>query len=77
MPAVNRRREAGTALEPHFTPAQLGELWGLPDDCIRDLFRDEPGVLKLVQPETMHKRSCVSLRIPQSVVERVGARLAA
>jgi hypothetical protein len=66
-----------TALEQHYTPVQIAARWGCSDDCIRDLFIDEPGVLKITRPETLHKRRYVSLRIPESVVVRVGARLAA
>lgn len=66
-----------TALEPHYSPTELAFRWSLSPDTVRNLFRDEPGVLKIARPETMHKREYVSLRIPESVVRRVGQRLAA
>ena len=66
-----------THLEKHFSPAQLGALWSLSSDFIRNQFRDEPGVLRIDRPEEMHKREYCLLRIPQSVVCRVHCRLQA
>src|SRR5664279_1514122 len=51
----NRSIQAA-AFEQHFSPAQLAEMWGLSSDFIRDQFFDEPGVLRINRPETMHKR---------------------
>ena len=31
------------AFEPHYSPKQLGEMWGLSPDFIRNQFVDEPG----------------------------------
>jgi hypothetical protein len=64
-------------LEQHYRATQIADRWNLSPDTIRDLFADEPGVLKIERPETMHKRGYTSLRIPESVVERVRLRLAA
>ena len=58
-------------LEQHYTPIEIGTLWGLSSRFVRDLFRDEPGVLVVDRPEQMHKRSYSTLRIPESVVKRV------
>ena len=33
--------------EKHYTPAELGALWGLSVEAVRKLFLDEPGVLVL------------------------------
>ena len=64
-------------LEQHYTPVQLAKRWGLSDDFVRDLFRGEEGVIEINRPEKMHKRGYVTLRIPESVAERVYARLIA
>jgi hypothetical protein len=40
------------------------------------IFEDEPGVLIITRPETLHKRSHRSIRIPRKVYERVMGRLA-
>lgn len=63
--------------EPHYSPAKLAKSWGVSVETIRSLFRDEPGVLKIVRPATRTKRGYVTLRIPQSVAERVHRRMAA
>jgi len=61
-------------LEQHYRPAELAKLTGLSTDTIRDLFRDEPGVLIIDRPETTHKRGYSSMRIPASIAERVLGR---
>jgi hypothetical protein len=70
----NRSTQAA-AFEPHYSPAQLGRMWGLSSDFIREQFRDETGVLKINRPEKMHKRGYCSLRIPLSIARRVHQRL--
>lgn len=59
------------SLEPHLSPVELARLWAVSPDYIRRRFRYEPGVTMLGR----------SLRIPQSVAERVhrqsGARATA
>jgi hypothetical protein len=63
------------ALERHYTPAELGDLWGFDQTTIRRLFVDEPGVLKIgKQARRDGKRSYVSVRIPASVAQRVHER---
>ena len=60
------------ALEHHFTPKQLGELWGLDESTIRRLFQDVPGVLRIGKTGRRDgKREYLSLRIPESVAMRV------
>lgn len=60
--------------EQHFTPQQIAELWGLSYDKILDLFRDEPGVIK-IQNDPRKKRTYSTVRIPESVAQRVHRRL--
>jgi hypothetical protein len=62
------------SLEKHFSPKELGELWGLSSDTIRRFFHREPGVLVLKQC-TRGKRRYRTLRIPASVAERFHRRL--
>ncbi len=66
---------APACIEPHYKPEELGKLWGLSANCIRSLFENEPGVLRIAHPERLHKRRYISLRIPGSVAGRVHARL--
>ena len=58
----------------HYSLAELAELWGVSVDSIRRIFRDEPGVLKIGENSPKRKRYS-TLRIPESVVERVHVRL--
>ena len=59
------------SIEKHYRPSDLAELTGLSADTIRDLFRDEPGVLVINRIEEIHKRRYASMCIPVSVAERV------
>ena len=63
------------ANERHDTIVETAERWGISVDLARDTFRDEPGVLKFVRPGTRVKRSYCTLRVPESVLARVYARL--
>jgi hypothetical protein len=66
------------ASEQHFTPDELAELWGVSAQTIRDLFKEEVGVLRMVKDDKpKNKRVYVTMRIPESVAERVHARLSA
>jgi hypothetical protein len=63
------------ALERHFTPLQIAELWSVSTDTVLRAFRDEPGVLEFGSDETRWSRRRKTLRIPESVVVRVHQRL--
>jgi transcriptional regulator GlxA family with amidase domain len=56
--------------ERYYTVAEIAELWRVSRDTVRRLFEDEPGVIVIFKfkPETRPYRT---LRIPQSVVDRV------
>jgi hypothetical protein len=58
----------------HYSPADLAELWGLSANTIRRLFEREPGVLQIANPRK-GRRSYTTLRIPESVAERVHRKL--
>jgi hypothetical protein len=63
------------ALEKHYTAKEVGKLWQLSEDTVRTLFRNYPGVLKIVQPGRRFKREYVSIRIPESIVQKRHAEL--
>lgn len=65
------------ALQQHYKPAEVARVWGLSEDTIVRLFRNEPGVLRLGSPGRGGKRKYVTLRIPASVLRRVHRRLRA
>jgi hypothetical protein len=54
--------------ERHYSVSDVAKLWALSRDSVRRLFRREPGVL------VMGDRY-VTLRIPESVLERVHRRM--
>ena len=81
-----RQQATGPALAPAVSPAGFAErhltvedvagLWNLSPDSVRRLFEREPGVLVLVSPrEFGSKRRYRTLRIPESVAERVYRRM--
>ena len=61
------------SMEPHLTVAQVAERWGLSEDTIRRLFENESGVLLIEPPRgrMSRRRRYRTLRIPESVIERV------
>jgi hypothetical protein len=63
------------ASERHFTPEQLGELWSLSADTIRRVFEKEPGVLVIERSNGITRRRYRTLRIPDSVADRVHRRM--
>lgn len=75
MSAAQRRSMVPTdspSCEHHFTPDELAERWKVDVSTIRKTFMDEPGVLKFGHDSVNgRKRPYVTLRIPQSVADRV------
>jgi len=60
------------AEERHFTPDELGALWGAAPQTIRNMFELEPDVLRIPsQRPGKSARKYVSMKIPQSVADRV------
>lgn len=65
------------ASERHYSVPEIASLWKLSDDKVRALFKSESGVMRIGMPERMHKRGHITLRIPESVFNRVHERLRA
>src|SRR6266478_5713602 len=61
--------------ERHYGVVEIAQLWNLSTDKVRELFENEPGVLVIGERSPRHKRRYVTLRIPQTVLERVHLRL--
>lgn len=68
--------EVSHATERHYSVAEIAEIWNLSQDKIRRLFQNEPGVLALgdSQPR-LRRHPYTTLRIPESVMQRVHRRL--
>jgi hypothetical protein len=67
--------EVDIALERHYSIQEVAEIWGLCENSVRELFKDEPGVVRIARPKSRHKRPYITIRIPLSVLERVHRRM--
>ncbi len=67
--------ESTPTFERHYTPAQLADLWGYSARTIRRMFEREPGVIGIGHPLVARKRKHISIRIPESVAQRIYRRL--
>ncbi len=62
--------------ERHYTVAEIAAMWNLSQDAVRRIFESEPGVLVLAGRGSSQTRRYRTLRIPESVLQRVHRRLA-
>jgi hypothetical protein len=72
---VQLQIETSVHIQRHYAVTEIAEMWSLSADKVRELFEDEPGVLVIGERSPRHKRRYITLRIPQSVLERVHRRL--
>jgi hypothetical protein len=63
--------EAPAPAERHYAPADVAALWRLNVETIRRLFQDEPGVLVFQSRVRKGRRPYKTIRIPESVLDRV------
>ena len=64
-----------TPSEHHFSAKEVAAEWNLSQDTIYRLFLNEPGVLIIASEGKKHRRTRRTLRIPESVKNRVYRRL--
>jgi hypothetical protein len=62
--------------ETFYTPEEIAVAWKLSPDTVRRIFQNEPGVLVFQKSRLNGRRRYRTLRIPDSVAERVYHRLA-
>jgi transcriptional regulator GlxA family with amidase domain len=62
-------------MERHYSVEEIAERLNLGRDSVRRLFLSEPGVVVLQGPKKKYKRSYRTVRIPESVFQRVYRRL--
>jgi hypothetical protein len=78
-PAVERSHTSATPpiRTTNYTVTELAKEWNLSVATIREMFRNEPGVIKLKDDDFYRKRKrpYVVLRIPPEVAQRVKRRL--
>jgi hypothetical protein len=60
------------AFEPHYRISDLAAQWHLGRETLRQLIKDEPGVVKI---RAGRKQKNTTYSIPQSVAQRVHTRL--
>ena len=61
--------------EKHFSVRELAALWGLSERTIRRIFAGESGVISWGRNESRTKRPYKTVRIPESVAQRVYRKL--
>ena len=65
------------AAEQHYTPAEVGKLWGFSAQAMIRLFENEPGVVVLgARTPRNGKQRRMFLRISKSIMERKHEELA-
>jgi hypothetical protein len=74
---VIEQQENIAPAERHYAVIKVAELWNLSPDKVREIFEHEPGVLVIGDRSPRHERRYLTLRIPQTVLQRVHNRLAA
>ena len=62
-------------IERHYDPAEIAEAWGVNAETVRRIFRNEPGVLVISSDRKKYRKSYATLRIPESVLDRVHRRM--
>jgi hypothetical protein len=72
---VSEQLQNATHAERHYAVGEIATLWNLSSDKVRELFEQEPGVLVIGDRNPRGKRRYRTLRIPQTVVDRVHTRL--
>jgi hypothetical protein len=63
------------AFEKRYSISEIVELWGLSEKTIRRIIAGEPDVLEWGHDEPRFKRVYRTLRIPESVLQRVHRRI--
>lgn len=71
---VPNREKESRMCERHYSLAELGEMWNLSADTVRRMFENEPGVLVFENPVRSSSRRFRTLRVPESVAQRVYSR---
>jgi methylphosphotriester-DNA--protein-cysteine methyltransferase len=66
---------SNVATERHYSLDELAALWNVSADTVRRLFERESGVLVIERARSRNARRYRTLRIPESVAERVHRRL--
>jgi hypothetical protein len=63
------------AYEKHYSVVEVAKLWSLSQKTVRRMFECEPGVIHWGSEERRHKRGYRTMRIPETVLQRVHRKL--
>jgi hypothetical protein len=44
-------------LEPHYSVQDIADSWGLCENAVRDIFRNEPGVVRIQDRDFLHRHA--------------------
>jgi hypothetical protein len=76
---VSPHMSSPLAIEKHYTPSEISAVWNIAPSKVRELFANEPGVMRIGEPSRREGRKLVrsyfSMRVPESTMLRVHARL--
>lgn len=67
--------ESDLSLEKHYSVIEISQLWSLSEKTVRKIFENEPGVIQWGTGETSRKRGYRTLRVPETVLQRVHRKL--
>ena len=63
------------ANEKHYSVIEISKLWALSERTVRRIFENEPGVIVWGHEETIRRRGYRTLRVPETVLQRVHRKL--
>jgi len=75
LPKAIEDHTASDTFEKHYSINEISHLWGLSQKTIRRIFEHEPGVIELANHKSRNKRTYVTRKVPESVLERVHRKL--
>jgi hypothetical protein len=58
------------ATEKHYTVQEVAALWHVDESTVRKIFSADPSVLRIGHKGSRDRRPYVTLRIPQSTLDR-------
>ena len=64
-----------SALEKHYSLKEIAVLWHMSVSGARKLFEGRPDVIRFGHRERLKKRQYISVRVPESTLQRVHAEL--
>ena len=75
MQKTGTKPTTAAAFEPHFTILELSKLWNIDPGAVRQMFKDEPTVVRIRTAPQRGKRFRTSYGIPKLTALRILRRL--